>query len=117
MNTRRLLDDMLDGDLDYYLSVDLLTEYRQVLVRPNIRSLHQLSDDELDAVLEALSFHAIFRDPPDADSDAPDAGDQHLWNLAAALPDATLVTGDHELVDNAPPDLSVLSPNDYLDLM
>lgn len=114
--TRRLLDAMLDGDLDLYLSVDLLTEYREVLLRPKLQSLHGLSDDELDTILETIALHGMFRDPPDTDREAPDPGDPHLWQLADALPDATVVTGDHALLDNAPPDRSVLSPNDYLDL-
>jgi len=76
--TRWLLDAILAGDLDYYLSVDLLAEYREVLLRPKLQSLHELSEDDLEEILETLALHGMFRNPPETDHDAPDPGDQHL---------------------------------------
>ncbi|MFB6262740.1 MAG: putative toxin-antitoxin system toxin component, PIN family, partial [Bradymonadaceae bacterium] len=92
--TRRILDAMIDGELEFYLSVELLAEYREVLLRPAIADHHGLSDDEVDAILEELALHGQFRSPPSSPSTPPDTGDQHLWDLVHALPDCILVTGD-----------------------
>jgi predicted nucleic acid-binding protein len=115
--TRRVLDNMLDAEFRFYLSVERLSEYRQVLLRPRLTSRHGISDEQIDTLLEEIAFHAVFRDPPESHADAPDPGDQHLWALLGLLPDAPLVTGDTELVTNAPPDASVLSSADYLELI
>lgn len=114
--TAKILDSMLDGELDYVLSVELLTEYREVLSRPRIAELHELADDELEQILETIAFYGVFREPVET-GEAPDPGDQHLWDLLAISEDVALVTGDKLLMGEAPSDVSVLSPSSYLELL
>src|SRR5665647_3458840 len=49
--TRRVLDTMLAGRLRFVGSLDLLTEYREVLLRPSIVACHGLTEAEVDEVL------------------------------------------------------------------
>ena len=47
----RILDGMLSAAFPFVLSEALLTEYRTVLVRPNLRKLHGLTVAEVDTIL------------------------------------------------------------------
>ena len=47
----RILDAMLDGDLLYLMSDDLLNEYSSVLRRPRLVRPHGRTDDEIDRLL------------------------------------------------------------------
>ena len=113
--TARILDGMLEGRFVFLLSADLLSEYRQVLLRPKIRGLHGLAPEAIDTILTELAANAAFRDPPPS-GPAPDRGDDHLWALAASEPDSLLVTGDRKLIDSPPPGTPVLSPRRFVDL-
>lgn len=113
--TRRLVDGMLAGDFPFYLSIDLLAEYREVLLRPKIQTLHGLFDEDIDALLEVIAANGILREPTAARDESPDPNDQFLWNLLEALPRALLVTGDKALLDSGPAK-SVISPASYLRL-
>jgi len=115
--TRRLLDGMLAGAFPFLLSIELLAEYRNVLIRPAIQRRHQLDELEIDGLLETLVKEAIIRESAPTRIAAPDAGDQHIWNLLSAYPRAILVTGDRELVENAPSGTSVLAPAAFVDLL
>lgn len=106
----RVLDAMLAGRLSFVLSVDLLVEYRVVLLRPRVAARHRLSPTEVDAILERLSLTALLREPAPALSSPPDPGDAHLWALLAAVPGSVLVTGDAALLDSPPDGASVISP-------
>ena len=111
----RVVDAMLDGAFVYYLSAELLDEYSSILRRPRIARVHGFTDDELDRVLADLVANAVWREPT-AGSDAPDPGDNHLWNLlAVAHPSGSLVTGDRLLVLNPPTGASVISPRSFVD--
>jgi uncharacterized protein len=110
--TRRLVDGMLAGDFPFYLSIDLLAEYREVLLRPKIQTLHGLPDEDIDALLEVIAANGILREP----TAAPDPNDQFLWNLLEAQPRALLVTGDKALLEDSGPAQSVISPASYLRL-
>jgi uncharacterized protein len=92
--TARILEWMLDGRFSYLLSIELLAEYREVLLRPRIRKAHRLSDSEIDVLLTAITVNAIVVEPSDSPEAAPDHGDQHLWNLVHAYPGSILVSGD-----------------------
>jgi len=113
--TARILDGMIRGDFPFVLSVALLAEYRQVLGRERIRKRHGLSAEQVDGVLTAIAANAIVREASASSEKAPDRGDQHLWNLLAAVPDAVLVTGDKLLLDNPPNHASVLPARTFLD--
>lgn len=97
--TARILDGMVLGSFPFVLSVALLAEYRQVLLRERIRRRHGLTEDQIDGILTAIAANAIVREAVDSAVVAPDPGDQFLWDLLAAVPDAVLVTGDTRLLD------------------
>ncbi len=108
---RRLLDGLLAGTIPFVLSQDLLAEYRRVLLRAAIRKRHGLTTAQVDVVLAGIVMNARIRDPSGGQGPgAPDRGDDHLWQLLHAVPDATLVTGDRRLVEQPPDFASVISP-------
>jgi putative PIN family toxin of toxin-antitoxin system len=112
--TSRILDSMLSGALRFALSVELLAEYRSVLLRKKIRSRHGLDEAQIDTILTAVAENAVIYEPADPPSYPPDHGDLHLWALLAARPGAILVTGDQALVDNPPDWASVVTPRTFL---
>lgn len=105
----RIVRGMLEGRFSFLLSVDLLSEYRNVLLRPAIRRKHGLTNEQVDLFLAEIAFLGIVRELVPSHS-APDPGDNHLWQLLKAQPGSVLVTGDHELQNNPPGFASVLSP-------
>ena len=90
---------MLAAAIPYVLSDVLLAEYHSVLGRASLARSHGLNRKEIDALLLELAQHAIVLAPA-ASASAPDAGDQHLWDLLAARKDLLLVTGDKVLLDH-----------------
>lgn len=112
----RILDGMLAGRFPFLLSVELLHEYRSVLLRDRVRALHGLSPQQVDAVLTEIAANALVREPsPDRVVHAPDRGDDHLWRLLATTPGCTLVTGDRALLANPPDFAGVQSPRAFID--
>src|SRR5437763_817066 len=79
--TRTILDGMLAGTIAYLLSVELLAEYREVLLRPRIRKLHGLDTEAIDELLIEIAANGVVIEPARAVAKAPDSGDQHLWTL------------------------------------
>lgn len=108
-----ILDAMLAGRFTYLLSVDLLAEYREVLLRPAIRRHHGLTDAEVEVVLTDLAMNGTLHEPGPSTAALPDAGDRHVWAL---LEDSTavLVTGDDALRRRSPDPSRVLSPRQFL---
>lgn len=104
----RILNAMLEGRLLYLLSARLLEEYSAVLQRPRIAARHGLADSEIDILLTELVANSIWREVGAAAS-APDAGDDHLWDLLAAEPGSVLVTGDELLLKRPPKHAAVIS--------
>jgi uncharacterized protein len=109
-----VLDAMLSGALVYLLSPALLEEYRSVLLRPKLASLHGLTEAEVDQVLTELTANAVWREPPSGHP-APDQGDDHLWALLNAHAGSILITGDRLLLENPPAGNPVISPGSWLD--
>ena len=110
----RILDGMIRGDFPFVLSVALLAEYRQVLMRDRIRERHGLTTDQVDGVLTAIAANAMVREAVPSEESAPDPGDQHLWDLLAATPSAVLVTGDTRLLESAPDHTTVMLPGAFI---
>lgn len=110
----RIVDAMLATRLRYLISVELLAEYRTVLLRSKIRERLGWDENEMDRLLEAVSRNAVVADLSGRDEMAPDPGDHHLWQLLAARPEAGLITGDSLLLQKAPPGAWVLTPRDWL---
>ena len=103
---------MLSGSLRFLLSIELLTEYREVLLRPKIARRHGLPADEIDRVLAALVLHAAWREvTPLAAAPSP-RGDAHPVALLTVEPGAVLVTGDRELARHV--GKRALSPREFL---
>ncbi|MDZ7700607.1 MAG: putative toxin-antitoxin system toxin component, PIN family [Halobacteriales archaeon] len=112
--TAKILDAMLNGSLLYILSSDLLLEYRNVLLRPNLVRYHGLGHKEIDQLLTEITANAIWREPVAENTDPPpDPNDSHLWALLASEPKAILITGDQLLLKNPKPQHSVIPPSAY----
>ena len=111
----KVLDAMLDGCVRFLLCVELLAEYRTVLLRARIRPRHGLATAEVDALLEALATDAAVADIAGRTETAPDPGDDFLWRLLAARSGAGLITGDNKLLERPPPSTRVVSPRAWLD--
>lgn len=114
--TARILDGMRNGAFPFLLSTELLAEYREVLLREKIRSLHGLSEQEVDLLLTVLAANAIVREP-EARTGAPDAKDNHLWSLLQSEAKTVLVTGDHALAKSPPPKSALLAPREFAALL
>lgn len=110
-----ILDAMLAGQLRFLLCVELLAEYRTVLLRKAVQKRHGLKETEVDALLEALATNAIVADIAGRTETAPDPGDNCLWRLLAVRSDAGLVTGDTVLLQQPQPGARVISPRKWLD--
>ena len=111
--TARLVDGMLDGSLLYLLSPELLAEYRAVLLRPKIATMHELTEDEVDQLLAEITANAIWREPKATNHEPPDANDAHLWALLACEPNAVLITGDQLLLQNPPSGRVLMRPSEH----
>lgn len=114
--TARILDGMCRGAFPFLLSIALLAEYREVLLRKKIVALHRLSARDVDVLLIALAANAIVREP-EPRTGVPDANDDHLWSLVQSEANCVLVTGDQALRDSPPPKCSVLAPRQFADLL
>ena len=108
----RILDGMLAAAFPFAVSAALLAEYRDVLLRRNVRKAHGLSVTEVEGVLVAVARHAIVLTPTAAQR-APDLGDQFLWDLLAARADLVLVTGDAALLRDSAMRGRVISPRAF----
>ena len=115
--TARVVDGMLEGVFTYLLSIELVDEYRRVLLRPAIRERHGFRPEEIDVLLTELIRWGAIRTPARGTDAAPDAGDQHLWDLLAAQPGAVLVTGDRRLRERPPEGASVVGVGEFLGLV
>ena len=111
----KILDAMLEGELRFLLCVELLAEYRTVMLRKRIQKHHGLEVSEVDALLEALATDAIVADITGRTEVAPDPADNFLWQLLAARPGAGLITGDFSLQKKPPSGTRVISPRQWLD--
>jgi len=110
--TARIVDAMLVGAFPFLLSLELLAEYRAVLLRPRIRSRHGLDEDEVDALLVGVTANAAMREPEQVKGGAVDV-DEHVLALLAMQEGAVLVTGDQALLDRAPAGRAV-SPSGFV---
>jgi len=73
----RIVNAMLDDNLLYLMSGDLLDEYSSVLRRPALVRRHRCTDDEINRVSACLVANSTWREPA-VDGDASAAGDDHL---------------------------------------
>lgn len=81
----RIVRGMLEGRFSFLLSVDLLAEYRSVLLRPAIRKRHSLSEEDVDSFLEEVAFLGVVREPRTLCEPAPDSGGQSCVACVACV--------------------------------
>ena len=110
--TARILDLMLGGALPFLLSIELLAEYRDVLLWPKIARSHALTAGEVDKVLAGLAFHAAVRAIEPLPAGRAPRGDEHVVALLAVDPRALLITGDRALARHVGE--RALSPREFL---
>ena len=110
--TARILDLMLAGSLRFLLSIELLAEYRDVLLRPKIARSHGFTASEVDKVLAALAFLATVREIGPLPAGRAPCGDEHLVALLAVDPRAVLITGDRALARQV--GARALTPREFL---
>lgn len=111
----RILDAMLGGQMRYLLCVELLAEYRTVLLRKRILARHGLAVAEVDALLEVLATDAAVVDIAGRAENAPDPDDDFLWQLLAVREGAGLITGDAALLQRPPPRARVILPRTWVE--
>lgn len=110
-----ILDDIMAARLPLVVSETLPAEYSTVLLRRSLRKLHGLTISEVEAILTDLAQHAIVLNPvKGAAPQAPDPGDQFLWDLLAARVDLLLVTGDKPLLQDRGMQGRVISPRMFV---
>jgi predicted nucleic acid-binding protein len=111
----RVLDAAVAGEIAVVLSLDLLDEYEGVPGREHIQRRLQGRGSDVVAAVDGLRANAMVVEPDPGPYLAPDPGDQHLWDLLGAVPDAILVTGDRRLLESADYPDRVLSPRQFVD--
>jgi len=114
--TCQIVDGMLRGRFPFLLSLDLLAEYRTVLLRQKIKKLHGLTEEEIDRIVTEITTTGMIRDPPTVRITGLDPGDQHIWDLLNFHQNTTLVTGDPALRKIALKHFSVLTPQKFVEL-
>ena len=72
--TARLLNAVITGEIRPLLSPALVVEYRTVLVRPRIKTLHGLEETQIDALLADIIQHSMWREPANSGIEAPGYG-------------------------------------------
>ena len=113
--TARILDGMLAGRFRFVISVALLAESREVLLRPKISRRHRLSAVEVDVILTEIASSGVVCDVEPLSADRR-KGDDHLRQILAEEPSAILITGDKRLFDE-PGEGRVLSPRAFAELI
>jgi predicted nucleic acid-binding protein len=108
-----ILQGALAGHWPILVCEALLDEWHDVLRRPAIRARHRQDDAAIDALIDALVRRAVHLGPPRG-TRAPDDGDQMLWDLLDAEPQAVLLTLDALLLKNRRMRGRVWSPDAWL---
>ncbi len=115
--TARILDGMLAGGFRFLLSVELLAEYRAVLLRPKIRRRHGLSQTQIDLLLTEIVANGVVLDIEPPAGRTARKGDDHLWRILAAASSTLLVTGDRRLVERPVGGSRVMTPREFSELL
>jgi predicted nucleic acid-binding protein len=115
--TVRILDAMLRGGFRFLFSIELLAEYRAVLLRSRIRSRHRLSEAEVDVLLADIATNGVVLEGESSITPKDVGDDVHLWRLLAREPSAVLVTGDKRLFNQPAMKARILTPRTFADLL
>ena len=105
-----------EGRFELVVSPLLLEELRAVLRREKFRPF--LTVDLGERLVGALFHNAtVLADPAEPESVSRDPGDDYLVALARAAAVHVLVSGDKDLLGLGLPDLKIVSPREFLDLL
>lgn len=105
-----------EGKYDLVVSPRLLAELRSVLRREKFRAFFTV--EQGDRLVEALARDALMvADPGDVPAVSRDRGDDYLVALARVAGAHVLVTGDDDLLELDLPDLDVVTPRRFLELL
>ncbi len=105
-----------EGRYDLVASPLLLTELRTVLRRQKFRAFLTLEDG--DGFVDALARDAsVVADPSDPPQVSRDPRDDYLVALARAAGAPVLVNGDDDLLELELPDVRIVSPRTFLELL
>lgn len=112
----RILDLWEQDAFDLLISDVILTEYSQVLSYPRLRSVHRLTDaqlEEIDSALRTFAELIVPKKTPAVVADDPD--DDHFLACAASGHADCLVTGDPHLLRLGDYDaIPIVRPADFL---
>ena len=111
----RIWEAILSRRFEHVVSSASIQELNQVLKRPNVAGRHGLSPTEVDDLVAALRKVSELAEPVATSAQAPDHGDQFLWNLLSSDPDLLLVTGDPQLLTSTDFPDGILSPRQFCD--
>jgi putative PIN family toxin of toxin-antitoxin system len=105
-----------EGRYELIVSPALLAEVGVVLGRERFRAF--LGLDDAAQLVGALARDAVIvDDPPERERLSCDPKDDYLIALARAASAHAVVTGDRDLLDLALPDLAIVSPHEFLELL
>lgn len=109
--TARIVDGMLKGQFRFIISVELLAEYRDVLLREKIRRRHALSEAGVDIFLTEIAANGILVEPS---AEKVKGEDAHILRILSTEPTAVLVTGDRRLAQSLPRGMRSVTPRQLL---
>ncbi len=113
---RQILTAWIDERFELIASPSLLDELADVLARPKFR--RYITTAVATEFIDGLGTDAtIVADPPELPGVSPDPDDDYLVALACGAGVDYLVSGDRHLLDLPGPDVSVLTPRQFLDLL
>jgi hypothetical protein len=105
-----------EGRVELVASPLLIAEVRDVLARPKFRSA--VSAARADRFVEALTRDCLsVPDKPHPDAVSRDPEDDYLVALAREASAHILVSGDAHLLELDLPDLRIVSPREFLELL
>jgi predicted nucleic acid-binding protein len=111
----RVVRAVMEGALHAVVSQALVDEYYDVLARPDVARRHRQTPARVGLFLGELLRDARHVEPPATLMRAPDAADQHLWDLLAFIPDAIIITGDRKLLNSGDFPRAIESPREFAD--
>ena len=115
--TARIVDGMLSGRFRFLISIELVAEYREVLLRPKISRRHGLSPSEVDIILTDLAAAGSLVEVEPERARPGKRGDDHLWQILSRVDSSILVTGDKRLFDQQPEGRRILSSQEFARLI
>lgn len=110
----QLIDRWRAGEFDLIVSLKLLTELEDVLLRPKFHVL--MTEEDACAYVDALALEAVVvGDPEEVERVTDDPDDDYLVALAVVAGADALVSGDAHLTELLDPPVSVLTPRQLLE--